>query len=66
MLEYRLTYAAIRCLHMKQGGDSWHNIGHQVGTHAVEIEDAYLRLDKAIADFLSYLNEKVGKGNYLL
>ena len=28
MLEYRLTYAAIRCLHMKQGGDSWHNIGH--------------------------------------
>ena len=41
-------------------------IGHQVGTHAVEIEDAYLRLDKAIADFLSYLNEKVGKGNYLL
>lgn len=41
-------------------------IGHQVGTHAVEFEDAYLRLDKAIADFLSYLNEKVGKGNYLL
>lgn len=41
-------------------------IGHQVGTHAVEIEDAYLRLDKAIADFLSYLDEKVGKGNYLV
>ena len=27
-------------------------IGHQVGTHAVETEDTYLRLDKAIADFL--------------
>ena len=41
-------------------------IGHQVGTHAVEIEDTYLRLDKAIADFLSYLDAKVGKGNYLV
>lgn len=41
-------------------------IGHQVGTHAVETEDTYLRLDKAIADFLSYLDEKVGKGNYLV
>lgn len=40
-------------------------IGHQVGTHAVETEDTYLRLDKAIADFLSYLDAKVGKGNYL-
>lgn len=41
-------------------------IGHQVGTHAVETEDTYLRLDKAIADFLSYLDAKVGKGNYLV
>ena len=41
-------------------------IGHQVGTHAVETEDTYLRLDKAIADFLSYLDAKVDKGNYLV
>ncbi len=41
-------------------------IGHQVGTHAIETEDTYLRLDKAIADFLSYLDAKVGKGNYLV
>lgn len=41
-------------------------IGHQVGTHAVETEDTYLRLDKEIADFLSYLDAKVGKGNYLV
>ena len=40
-------------------------IGHQVGTHAIETEDTYLRLDKAIADFLAYLDSKVGKGNYL-
>lgn len=41
-------------------------IGHQVGTHAIETEDTYLRLDKAIADFLDYLDSKVGKGNYLV
>ena len=41
-------------------------IGHQVGTHAIETEDTYLRLDKAIADFLTYLDSKVGNGNYLV
>ncbi len=41
-------------------------IGHQVGTHAIETEDTYLRLDKAIAYFLAYLDSKVGKGNYLV
>ena len=41
-------------------------IGHQVGTHAIETEDTYLRLDKAIADFRAYLDSKVGKGNYLV
>jgi predicted AlkP superfamily pyrophosphatase or phosphodiesterase len=32
----------------------------------VEAEDAYLRLDKDIADFLQYLDGKLGKGNYLV
>jgi len=41
-------------------------IGHQVGVRAIEVEDTYLRLDKAIADFLSYLDSKVGRGNYLV
>ncbi len=41
-------------------------IGHQVGTHAVETEDTYLRLDKSLADFFTYLDNKVGKGNYLV
>lgn len=41
-------------------------IGHQVGTNAVETEDTYLRLDQQIAGFLEYLDQKVGKGNYLL
>ncbi|MEO5944514.1 MAG: alkaline phosphatase PafA [Ferruginibacter sp.] len=41
-------------------------IGHQFGTNSIEIEDTYLRLDRDIADFLTYLDSKVGKGNYLL
>lgn len=41
-------------------------IGHQVGIRAVEIEDTYLRLDKKIAELLSFLDKKVGKGNYLV
>lgn len=41
-------------------------IGHQVGTNAVEIEDTYLRLDRDIASFLDYLDQKVGRGEYLI
>ena len=41
-------------------------IGHQVGTHAVEIEDTYLRLDRDLADFFTFLDKKVGRGNWLL
>lgn len=40
-------------------------IGHTFGPNSIEIEDAYLRLDKDIADFLTYLDSKLGKGNYL-
>jgi len=38
--------------------------GHQFGINAVEIEDTYLRLDRDIANFLTFLDAKVGKGNY--
>ena len=41
-------------------------IGHQTGTHAIETEDTYLRLDQALADFLAYLDQKIGRGNYLV
>jgi hypothetical protein len=41
-------------------------IGHQFGTNAIEIEDTYLRLDKDISEFLTYLDNKFGKGNYLV
>jgi len=32
----------------------------------MELQDTYLRLDQTIAEFLTYLDKTVGKGNYLL
>jgi predicted AlkP superfamily pyrophosphatase or phosphodiesterase len=39
-------------------------VGHQYGINAVEVEDTYLRLDKDLAAFFTYLDAKVGKGQY--
>lgn len=39
-------------------------IGHQFGINAVEIEDTYLKLDRDIASFLTFLDAKLGKDNY--
>mgnify|MGYP005990053015 CR=1 FL=1 len=41
-------------------------VGHQFGVASKEIEDTYLRLDKDLAELFSYLDTKVGKGNYTL
>ena len=41
-------------------------VGHLTSSRSREIQDTYLRLDETIADLLSYLDKKVGKGNYLL
>lgn len=41
-------------------------VGHQYGPHSIELQDTYLRLDRNLADLLSYLDEKVGKRNYLV
>lgn len=41
-------------------------IGHQFGTDAIELEDTYIRLDRDIADLLQYLENRIGKGNYLV
>lgn len=41
-------------------------VGHVLGPRSIELQDTYLRLDETIADFLTYLDEKVGKGNYLI
>jgi len=39
-------------------------VGHMFGPNSIEVEDTYLRLDKELASFFIYLDEKVGKGNY--
>jgi predicted AlkP superfamily pyrophosphatase or phosphodiesterase len=39
---------------------------HQFGIHAEETEDLYIKLDLEIADFLTFLDEKVGKNNVLV
>ncbi|MBK8521542.1 MAG: alkaline phosphatase family protein [Chitinophagaceae bacterium] len=39
-------------------------VGHNFGPNSVEVEDMYLRLDKDVADFLMYLDSKLGKGSY--
>jgi predicted AlkP superfamily pyrophosphatase or phosphodiesterase len=41
-------------------------IGHSFGTNAIEIEDTYLRLDKELGDFFDFLDNKIGKNQWLL
>ncbi len=41
-------------------------IGHMYGPNSLELEDTYARMDKTIADLLTYLDEVVGKGAYTL
>jgi predicted AlkP superfamily pyrophosphatase or phosphodiesterase len=41
-------------------------IGHTIGPRSIELQDTYLRLDATIADFLTYLDAQVGKGNYVV
>lgn len=41
-------------------------IGHTFGTRGKENHDVYMELDNRLAHFLNVLDEKVGKGNYLL
>lgn len=40
--------------------------GHIFGTDSPKMEDIYLRLDREIADFLSWLDARFGKDGYLL
>ena len=41
-------------------------VGHKYGPNSIEVEDTYLRLDKDFAAFFQFLDQKVGKGNYLV
>lgn len=41
-------------------------IGHQFGIHSKEAQDCYLRLDRELADFVKFLDQNIGKDNYLI
>ncbi len=41
-------------------------VGHSYGPNSIEMEDTYLRLDKDIENFLTYLDGKFGIGNYIV
>ena len=41
-------------------------IGHEYSTRGKENHDVYMQLDRDVAHFLSVLDTKVGRGNYLL
>ena len=41
-------------------------IGHAFGPNSVEVHDSYIRLDKDLDSFLSFLDSQIGKGNYVV
>lgn len=41
-------------------------VGHAYGPYSVELQDAYLRLDRTLADLFAFLDKNVGKGEYLI
>ena len=40
--------------------------GHKYGTHHEKTHAQYVELDKQLADFFSFLDSEIGKGNYLV
>lgn len=41
-------------------------VGHKYGPASKEIEDTYLRMDKDLADLLSFLDQQIGQDKYTL
>lgn len=41
-------------------------VGHDFGPQSIELEDVYIRLDKDLEELLAYLDQKVGKDEYLV
>jgi predicted AlkP superfamily pyrophosphatase or phosphodiesterase len=41
-------------------------VGHSYGPNSIEIEDVYLRLDKELGELFSFLDDKVGRNQYLV
>lgn len=41
-------------------------IGHQFGTHSIELQDCYVRLDRDLENLFNFLDARVGKEQYLV
>ena len=41
-------------------------VGHEYATHSPEIQEIFIDLDRRLADLFGYLDNKVGKGRYLV
>ena len=48
------------------GCSSGDKLGHDFGPLSQEMQDYYLWLDKYIGEFISYLDSKIGKDNYVI
>lgn len=42
------------------------DVGHRFGPRSMEVQDTYLRLDLELKEILTYLDQTVGKDNYLV
>ncbi len=74
--ELTAEFAKEAILNEKLGADDWADllavsfsspdlVGHSFGPTSLEVEDTYLRLDRTLADFFSFLDKKVGKGKWV-
>lgn len=74
---YTLDLARELIMKEKLGEDPWQDmlcislsttdyVGHQFGTRSLELLDTYVRLDKDLADFIHWLDQRFGKNGYLL
>lgn len=41
-------------------------IGHQFGTHSIELQDCYVRLDRDLESLFNFLDARVGKEQYMV
>ena len=71
----KMAEAAVDALQLGQGkstdylGVSYSTpdyVGHRFGPRSWEIQDVLVRLDKDLADLFSYLDKKLGRGNYVV
>lgn len=41
-------------------------VGHTFGPNSIEAEDTYLKLDRELGELLNFLDNRIGKGRYLI